>query len=110
MTKTRCGSARDVGRRELIAGGLAAFLYERRLIKVFADAAQPATPVNFKVPIGACDCHTHIFGDPQRFTFWSGRPYTPETATVSETRALHHALHVERIVIVNSAVYATDNS
>jgi predicted TIM-barrel fold metal-dependent hydrolase len=66
--------------------------------------------VGFKVPRGACDCHTHVFGDPQRFAFWSGRTYTPETATVTETRALHRALHVERIVIVNSLVYGTDNS
>jgi len=110
MTKTTRGFTRNVGRRGLIAGGLAAFLYERRLITVFADAAQPATPVSFEVPGGACDCHTHIFGDPQRFAFWSGRPYTPETATVNETRALHRALHIERIVIVNSLVYGTDNS
>ena len=25
-----------------------------------AKAAQPATPVNFDIPAGACDCHTHI--------------------------------------------------
>src|SRR5215475_9111442 len=98
MTKLRFG--RNIGRRDLIAGGLAAFLYERRPTTVFADAAQPTTPVSFKVPDGACDCHTHIFGDPKRFAFWSGRPYTPESATVPETRALHRALHVERIVIV----------
>ena len=29
-----------------------------------AKAAQPATPVNFDVPAGACDCHTHIHPDP----------------------------------------------
>jgi hypothetical protein len=46
-----------------------------------AAAAQPATPVCFKVPRGACDCHTHIFCDPQHFRFWSGRTYTPEAAT-----------------------------
>ena len=60
---------------------------------------RPATPVSFKVPRGVCDCHTHVFCDPQRFAFWSGRTYTPETATVKETRALHRALHVERIVL-----------
>jgi predicted TIM-barrel fold metal-dependent hydrolase len=75
-----------------------------------AAAAQPATSVSFKVPRGACDCHTHVFCDPHRFPFWSGRTYTPETATVNETRALHRALHVERIVLVNSLVYGTDNS
>ena len=29
-----------------------------------AKAAQPATPVNFDMPAGACDCHTHIHPDP----------------------------------------------
>ena len=36
---------------------------------VFATAAQPSTPVNFDVPPGACDCHTHIHGDPEKFPF-----------------------------------------
>ena len=31
-----------------------------------AKAAQPATPVNFDIPAGACDCHTHIHPDPAR--------------------------------------------
>jgi len=43
-------------------------------------AAQPATPVNFDVPADACDCHTHIHGDPEQFPFFAGRIYTPETA------------------------------
>jgi predicted TIM-barrel fold metal-dependent hydrolase len=67
-------------------------------------------PSNFQVPADACDCHTHIFGDSQRFPFWSGRTYTPEIATVDETRAPHHALQIERIVIVNSLVYGTEDS
>jgi len=71
---------------------------------------QPATPVNFDVPAGACDCHTHIFGDPSRFPFWSGRTYTPEPASVAEMRTLHRALHVDRVVIVQPSVYGTDNA
>ena len=43
-----------------------------------AKASQPSTPVNFDVPAGACDCHTHIIGDPAKFPFFSGRVYTPE--------------------------------
>ena len=46
-----------------------------------AKASQPATSVNFDVPPKACDCHTHIFGDPLRFPLWPGRTYTPETAS-----------------------------
>ena len=75
-----------------------------------AKASQPSTPVNFDVPAGACDCHTHIHGDPERFPFFSGRVYTPELASPEEMTALHKALHIERVVIVTPSVYGTDNS
>ena len=75
-----------------------------------AKAAQPATPVNFDVPAGACDCHTHIHGDPRTFPYFPGRVYTPETALPEEMAALHRALHMQRVVIVTPSVYGTDNS
>ena len=71
---------------------------------------QPATPVDFEVPAGACDCHTHIHGDPEKFPFFSGRVYTPEMALPEEMAALHKALHIQRVVIVTPSVYGTDNS
>jgi predicted TIM-barrel fold metal-dependent hydrolase len=77
---------------------------------VFASASQPSTPVNFDVPAGACDTHTHVFGDPRRFPFAAVRNYTPEPASVAEMRALHKALHTDRVVIVHPSVYGTDNS
>ena len=78
--------------------------------KARARAAQPATPINFDVPAHACDCHTHIHGDPERFPFFAGRVYTPEPASPEEMAALHKALHIERVVIVTPSVYGTDNS
>ena len=77
---------------------------------VVAKAAQPSTPVNFDVPPGACDCHTHIHGDPAKFPFFAGRVYTPEPASPEEMSALHKALHIERVVIVTPSVYGPDNS
>ncbi|MBR0754432.1 amidohydrolase family protein [Bradyrhizobium jicamae] len=76
----------------------------------FSKAAQPATPVNFDVPAGACDCHTHIHGDPEKFPFFAGRVYTPELASPEEMSALHKALKIERVVIVTPSVYGPDNS
>src|SRR2546422_8377002 len=76
----------------------------------FAKAAQPATAVNFEVPRGACDCHTHIHGDPGKFPFFPGRVYTPEMALPEEMAALHQALRMQRVVIVTPSVYGTDNS
>ncbi|HTQ74847.1 MAG TPA: amidohydrolase family protein [Burkholderiales bacterium] len=66
--------------------------------------------MNFDVPAGACDCHTHIHGDPETFPFFPGRAYTPETALPEEMAALHEALHIRRVVIVTPSVYGTDNS
>lgn len=75
-----------------------------------AKAAQPATPVNFDIPAGACDCHTHIHPDPAKFPFFAGRVYTPELASPEEMTALHKALHMERVVIVTPSIYGPDNS
>ena len=96
-------------RREVLIGAIAvgATMHIRT---GFAKASQPATPVNFDVPAGACDCHTHIHGDPAKFPFFAGRIYTPETALPEEMAALHKALSMQRVVIVTPSVYGTDNS
>jgi predicted TIM-barrel fold metal-dependent hydrolase len=96
-------------RREMLVGTLAAGVLMCTRT-VLAKASQPATPVNFDVPAGACDCHTHIHGDPEKFPFFSGRVYTPEMALPEEMAALHKALHMQRVVIVTPSVYGTDNS
>jgi len=100
-------SRRDV-LRSAAAAGAAALV--RPVTDLLAKASQPATPVNFAVPAGACDCHTHVFGDSRRFPFTSPRAYTPEPASVEEMLALHRALHMNRVVIVQPSVYGTDNS
>src|ERR1700676_4043389 len=77
---------------------------------VLAKAAQPMTPVNFEIPPGACDCHTHIHGDPEKFPFFAGRVYTPEPASPEAMPALHKAAPTQRGVSVTPSVYGTDNS
>jgi predicted TIM-barrel fold metal-dependent hydrolase len=66
--------------------------------------------VSFEVPAGACDCHTHIHGDPTTFPFFAGRVYTPEVALPEAMATLHRALGIQRVVIVTPSVYGTDNS
>jgi predicted TIM-barrel fold metal-dependent hydrolase len=101
-----------ISRRQVLAGGLMAGAVGmlRQADTLLAKAAQPTTKVNFDLPAGACDCHVHIFGDPARYPFFAGRAYTPETASVSEVRALHDALHIDRVVVVQPSVYGTDNA
>src|ERR1043166_8988616 len=96
-------------RREVLIGAIAAGA-TMHLRTSRAKASQPATPVTFDVPAGACDCHTHIHGDPTRFPFFAGRTYTPEMALPEEMAALHTALHLQRVVIVTPSVYGTDNA
>src|SRR6266852_4020126 len=99
-------------RRDVLKGAAAAGV--AALIRggstAIASASQPSTVVNFSVPAGACDCHTHVFGDAKRFPFAASRNYTPEPASVAEMRALHRALHTDRVVIVQPSVYGTDNA
>lgn len=93
-------------RRGILAG--AGALISPRAAR--GKAAQPATAVSFDVPQHACDCHTHLYGDPAKFPLSPERAYTPETTSPEEMSALHHALHLERVVIVTPSVYGTDNS
>ncbi|HEV2007381.1 MAG TPA: amidohydrolase family protein [Burkholderiales bacterium] len=96
-------------RRDILVGAAAATALMHTRFG-FAKASQPGTAVNFNVPAGACDCHTHIHGDPEKFPWFAGRIYTPEMALPEEMAALHKALHVQRVVIVTPSVYGTDNS
>ena len=58
-------------RRDFLVGAIAAGVILRAQTG-FAKASQPSTPVNFDVPAGACDCHTHIHGDPEKFPVLPG--------------------------------------
>ena len=72
-------SRRDV----LIGAGVAGAAALVRPVITFASASQPTQPVDFQVPAGACDCHTHVFGDSQQYPFAASRVYTPEPASPS---------------------------
>src|SRR5262249_483084 len=89
-------------RRVLLVGALAtgALVHPRTS---HAKASQPATPVNFDVPAGACDCHTHIHGDPARFPFFAGRTYTPEIALPDPMAALPKALRTHPRAIARAS-------
>jgi predicted TIM-barrel fold metal-dependent hydrolase len=89
------------------AAGAAAF--GRRSAAREAGTVSSVTPVNFDVPAGACDCHTHVIGDATKFPFSPSRSYTPGSASVEELQALHRSLHIARVVIVQPSVYGTDN-
>lgn len=67
----------------------------------------PMVPI---APAGACDCHTHVFGPPVLFSYDPARTYTPGQASLEALSALHAALGIGRVVIVQPSPYGTDNS
>jgi predicted TIM-barrel fold metal-dependent hydrolase len=62
----------------------------------------------FEVPVGACDCHMHVFD--RRFAPSPHWRRTPPHAPVSAYRKLQKRLGIERAVIVNPSTYGTDNA
>ncbi|HET7383099.1 MAG TPA: amidohydrolase family protein, partial [Pseudolabrys sp.] len=64
----------------------------------------------FEVPRNACDCHTHVFGPDDKFSFSRKRLYTPGPASIEDLEALHRTLHVDRVVVVHPSPYGADNS
>ena len=100
-----------LSRREVLVCGLmagASGMFARSEV-AHAAAPQPVTKVNFDVPPGATDCAVHVF-DPGRHPYWEGRSYTPEPATVAELRQVLKALRLDRVVVVQSTPYGTDNA
>jgi predicted TIM-barrel fold metal-dependent hydrolase len=77
-------------------------------VKSFDAARQ--TPVNFDVPAGACDCHTHVYLDYQKYPMDPARKYTPPLAGEDELLALQKFLGFDRVVIVQPSNYGTDNT
>ena len=96
-------------RRHFVTGAIAAGAL-LRAGDAFAKASQPSTAVNFEIPPHACDCHTHYYGDPQKFPLSPEHVNTPEGTLPEEMLALHRALHMERVVIVTPSAYGADNS
>ena len=66
--------------------------------------------LNFEMPKGACDCHTHVFGPHSDFPFAENRKYTPPEALLSDLLKLHDGLGIDRVVIVHPSPYASDNN
>jgi len=101
-----------LSRRQILIGSATAggALLARPFSSAFATAPQPKTPLNFNVPDGTCDSHTCIVADPAKFPFDASRGYTPEPASLEEMRAMHRALHVQRVVIVQPSFYGADSS
>ena len=62
-----------------------------------------------RLPAGACDCHTHVVGDPARWPMVEQRHYTPGPAPVEALQAHLRRLGLQRAVVVQPSFYGSDN-
>lgn len=69
----------------------------------------PHSAPDFAVPLGACDCHVHVFGPAGRYPWAPDRTYTPGEAGVDDLLDLQRGLGLGRVVIVHPGPYGTDN-
>jgi predicted TIM-barrel fold metal-dependent hydrolase len=67
------------------------------------------TPPAFAVPAGACDCHVHVFGPPERYPLVPERTYMPSLASVDDLVGLQRALGLDRVVIVQASPQGVNN-
>jgi D-galactarolactone isomerase len=65
-------------------------------------------PPKLKAPLGAADCHMHIY-DPARFALAPSPRVAPTNAAVDQYRLLQKRIGTTRVVIVTPRNYATDN-
>ena len=76
--------------------------------------AQPAPnssgsePAKLKAPVGACDCHHHIYDAARYPPTWSGGMFQPN-GRVEEYRLLQRRIGTTRNVVVTPAPYIGDN-
>ncbi|ESR23733.1 amidohydrolase family protein [Lutibaculum baratangense] len=60
-------------------------------------------------PPRSCDCHAHVIGPKSRFPLVSPRAYTPPDAPVEDLEAMLGGLGLERVVLVQTSIFGTDN-
>ena len=58
---------------------------------------------------GVTDCHFHIIGPAERYSYIAERAYTPPDALVPQYQRMAQTLGIERMVVVQPSVYGHDN-
>ncbi len=62
-----------------------------------------------RAPAGACDCHLHIFGKPNKVKLNPGREYTPAEADLEQLEARNKVLGIDNVVVVQPSTYGITN-
>ena len=62
------------------------------------------------VPVGACDCHAHVYGPFDEFPLPNTAPFEPPLAPIQALERLWETFGIERGVIVQGSAYGLDHS
>ena len=73
-----------------------------------STAMAPSTPAAFRLPLGACDSHFHVF-DAARYPYAPQRHYTPPDATLANYLALCNRFGIQRSVLIHPTVFGADH-
>jgi 2-pyrone-4,6-dicarboxylate lactonase len=80
------------------------------LPSAYLDFDRSPKPREPRFPPGACDCHFHVFEDPERYPLATERSYTPTLATLDDYRRMADAFGLQRGVLVHPSVYGRDHA
>ena len=75
-------------------------------LPVMGDCSPPAIPL----PLGAWDCHAHVFGPFDRYPPLAKRRYDPPLATGAQYVAMLDTVGFDRGVLVHASCYGYDNA
>lgn len=63
------------------------------------------------LPKGSCDCQIHVYGDGDRYPVRHQNPsYEAPAASFDDASAMHKRVGLDRVVVVQPTLYATDHS
>lgn len=65
---------------------------------------------DFRAPPLGCDCHFHVFGPAERYSYGADLRYQPSLAPLEDYLALARRLGIERFVFVQPSAYGRDNA
>jgi len=75
----------------------------------FTPETASADAERFQTPVGAWDCHAHVFENEDDFPFSAARTFKPGHASLDMLRRFRQRLGLGKTVIVQASVYGADN-
>lgn len=67
------------------------------------------TQTSRAIPVGACDCHAHIYGPFDQFPLSASAPFQPPPAPAQALEELWEAFGVQRGVLIQGSAYGQDH-